>query len=486
MPLRLWSSLACLALTSLAHAQGREQAPPAPEALLETSEGGLTADKVGERAVATSYAAKASEEALRAAAARVDAAWGGFLPRLSGLARYTRLSELTPAALGGGQGALVATAPPTCGQPSCPVNPNQLFTLPQDAFKFPVFFDNWTFQATIIVPISDYPLRIAQSYTAATLSRDAARFDLAAAKAKAYADGKIAYYQWVRARGSVAVAQRALEDQKIHKTDAENLFAVGRANKADVLRVETAVAAAELALERSKNLVELTEKQLRVAMHDEQGQPLVMGEGIDASMPPFQGSLQQLIQEALTSRMEVKSIEASAQALKKNATATRNGVYPQLSAAGNLTYQNPNQRLFPSRQEFFPTWDVSIQLTWSPNDILTYRAQGAALEAQAMQLEAQKGALRDAIQLEVTQAYQALKEAELAVSTSQRELDSAKEAYRVAHELFVSGTATSTTLTDAQTELVRARLDQLNARVDQRTARVRLEHALGRDAKLPE
>ena len=77
-----------------------------------------------------------------------------------------------------------------------------------------------------------------------------------------------------------------------------------------------------------------------------------------------------------------------------------------------------------------------------------------------------------------------MKEAEFAMDTSKRELTSAQEAYRVAHELFINGSATSTTLTDAETELTRARLDLLNAQVDARTARVRLDHAVGRDAKL--
>jgi outer membrane protein TolC len=90
--------------------------------------------------------------------------------------------------------------------------------------------------------------------------------------------------------------------------------------------------------------------------------------------------------------------------------------------------------------------------------------------------------VRDGIELEVTQAWQSIREQDVALESSKRELVSAEEAYRVARELFNNGRATSTTLTDAETELTRARLDALNALVDARIARVRLEHALGRDA----
>jgi outer membrane protein TolC len=85
--------------------------------------------------------------------------------------------------------------------------------------------------------------------------------------------------------------------------------------------------------------------------------------------------------------------------------------------------------------------------------------------------------------VEVTQDWQGVHEADFAIESSTRELASAEEAYRVARELFNNGRGTSTTLTDAETDLTRARLDLLNAKADARVARIRLEHALGRDAR---
>src|SRR6185436_2679388 len=229
--------------------------------------------RVAERAIATSFTAKASEQALVAAAAKVDASWALFLPRFSFLGRYTRLSDFT--------------VPDIMFAPGVSVPGSQLF---------PLILNNWTFQGTIAVPISDYFLRIAQQYSSAGSSRDAAKFDVAAVRAKAGADGRVAYYTLLRARGSQVVATQVLEDQKTHATDAKNVFTVGRASKADVLRAETAVASAELAVERTKNLVQLTEKQIRIAMHEEGDQPIAIGEGLESPLPAFQGNLQQLTQ----------------------------------------------------------------------------------------------------------------------------------------------------------------------------------------------
>ncbi len=442
-----------------------------PNELLKVTPGGLTADQVGARAGATSFAAKSSEESVRAAAARVDVAWAAFLPRLTGTARYTRLSDFSPPSLG--SGSLVAT-PAAAGT----LNPTPTVAA---GLSFPNVLNQWLLQASIVVPISDYFFRINQNYSAATASVEAARYDVVTARARSVTDGKLAYYSWLRARGAVVVAALALEDQQTHLNDAKNLFNVGNASRADVLRAETAVAAAELALERARNLADLTEKQVRVAMHASDDEALHPAEALDGVTPEQAGNLKQLTNEAIANRNEVKSIDANAEVARKQAKVFRASTYPTISAFGDLIEANPNQRRFPATQDWFPTWDLGAQLVWSPNDILTSSGNVHDFEARAVAIETQRGVVRDGIEIEVTQAWQLLKESKVALESTKRQLASATEAYRVAHELFVNGRGTSTTLTDAETELTRARLDALNANADARIARVRLDHALGRD-----
>jgi len=435
----------------------------------------------GKRAGDTSYQAKSALEALRGAAARVDSAWYAFLPHLSTVASYTRLSDFAPPSLFQSTGGSLVGTPQTTG----PIDPLTLIPIPTNLFVFPLVLDNWLLQATLIVPISDYFLRINENYTATTHAQQAARYDVVTARAKSASDGKIAFYNWLRGRGALVVAKLALEDQKTHLNDTKNLFTVGNASQVDVLRGETAVSSASLLVVQAQNFQDLAEQQLRVVMHLEPGAPVASAEAIDARpLPPVQGNLAALISEAHTSRYEVKSLEANIEALKAQARVVRNGVYPQLSAYGDAIYANPNQRRFPARNEWFPTWDVGARLTWSPNDLPSSLAGAADVSSRAAGLEAQKQLLLDGITLEVTQAYQSVQEGDFAVQSTEKQLASAREAVRVARELFKAGRVTSTTLTDAETELTRARLQMLNARVDARTARVRLDHALGRDTRL--
>jgi len=491
-----WGVAILLGLSaSLASATARAQAAapptaddttplPVPTELLGVQPGGVTADQAGARAAQTSWSAKASMESLRGAAARLDEAWVGFLPRLSTLGKYTRLSNFTPPTIfNTGGGALVGTTA-TPGPGGLLPAGAPLAAIPGSAFSFPFFvLDNWLMQATISIPISDYFLRIEQNYTAATHSQEAARWDVATARAGSEANGRIAYYAWLNARGAVVVAVQALNDQKTHLRDARNQFAAGNASKADVLRAETAMASADLTLERAKNLADLSEKQLRVAMHAPEGESMSPGENLEAPVPPVQGNLKQMAIEALSSRPEVRSADANAAAAQEQAAAARAQRWPVVSAFGDGILGNPNPRYIPPANVFNTTWDVGAQLTWSPNDILTANGNIRDIESRVAAIEANKNVTRDNIEVEVTQMLQQVHEADFSIESSTRELASAQEAYRVQRELFNNGRGTSTTLADAESELTRARLDLLNAKVSARTARIRLEHALGRDAR---
>jgi outer membrane protein TolC len=459
-----------------------------PNELLRVSQGGLTSIQVGERAAATSYNAKAQGEALKSAAARVDEAWAAFLPRLSGLASYTRLSSITPPNLFGGAPPLPkVTFPNPATEPEFETFYKNAWTPFYNGLttaSFPVFVNNWLLQATLTVPISDYFLRLTQSYSAATHSRNAARFDQIAARATSAADGRVAFYTWLGARGSVIVAIQALDDQKSHLSLAKNQFDVGQASKSDVLRAQTNMTNAELQVVHAQNLSDLAEKQMRVAMHAKDDEAFVPGESLEVNPTPLEGSLRALIDEALSSRMEVRSIDANAAAAREQAKVGLAEELPVVTGVGDAIYANPNSRLIPPVQEWFPTWDLGVKVTWSPNDTLVGAGNVADLKARARQLEAQKGTLRDNIEIEVTQAFQNVREFDVSLTSAKIELESAQEAYRVTRELFNNGRATSTTLTDSETELTRARLDLLTAQVNARTARVRLDHALGRDVRL--
>jgi outer membrane protein TolC len=448
--------------------------PPLADDLLTVVPDGLTNDAVGRQAAHTSFSVKQQQESLEAAAARVDQSWQAFLPKLRASGGVYLVDISNPPSLGT---VVVDTAGPGAITPA-QVSGGKLKAI---SLALPTTLGSYLLQATISVPISDYFLRTGQGYAAANDARDAARYDLSSARATSSANAKVAFYTWLRARGAVVVARQALDDQKTHLGLAKSQLAAGRASRVDVLRAETDVASAELSLEQAKNLAELSEKQLRTAIHAKEGEPLRPGESLDGAAPPVIGSLRALEDEALGRRADVKSLVANAASLREQAKAIRNAGYPSLSASGNAVALNNDSGSLGPTSTWIGVWYVSAQLTWSPNETGVQASAGADASHRAAAIDAQMEQLKDSIEIEVTQDLQNVRVADFSITTAERELVSAEEGYRVAKELFDNGRATSSDLTDAETDLTRARLDLLNAKVNARISRVQLEHAVGRD-----
>lgn len=437
--------------------------------------GGLTSDEVARRAAATSREVSAKQAGADAAKAKEDQATAGFWPRLQGSARYTRLSHLDPVILPGGL-APVGTFPPG------PLPPNTPLQL-TPGFPFEFFQNNYAVGAGLTVPVSDYLLRTARAAIAAKHSTRAAEAEEEATRRKVAADARIAYYDWIRARGQVLVGHQSLEAARAHLSDARKMFEAGFLSRADTLRAESQVKAVELFVLRAENLAGNAEEALRVAMHDQRGGSYQIGEDLLQVLPPVGGleDREALEREAIGKRPELLALVETQAGLEDLRRLARTTAYPRLDLAANFTYANPNQRIFPPQQKWKSSWDAGVILSWTPTDIPLAVATMREQQARASQVAAQKGALLDGLRLEIAQTTSVVAESDAAVATSRKGLDAAEESYRVRRDLFLAGKSTLAEVTDTAAELARARLEMVDALVLSRVARVRLDHALGRD-----
>jgi outer membrane protein TolC len=432
--------------------------------------GGLTADQVARAARASSPGLAARRAELEAAAAAVDQARAGYLPRVALTARYVRLSDFTPPTLGS-----LVVAP---GSPDGPIAAGT--ALVNAPIAFPVRVDQTTFQAQLAIPISDDVLRVARAVAAARHGDAAARLTEAADDRRIAAEARLAYYGWARARLSALVAAEAVGQADQHLADVRQRAAADRASTADVMRVQSQRAAAEQLRVRTEDLARVAETQLRILLRDERA--LAIGEDLAVDLPlPVTPAAEAAVDEAIGARLELRALDESTQALREQARATRAGALPRLDLIADVTAADPNPRYVPAEDTFHTTWSVGAQVTWTISDAPAQLAAARGLSARAAATAAQRAALVDAVRIEVAQADAAVRDAASAQVTSRDGLASAEESYRVRRALFREGQATSTELTDAETELTRARLDAVAARIDARIAAVRYAHALGRD-----
>ena len=192
---------------------GELRAPSPPRRSLRTAnwkqhfpreQAGLRAEDVARRSETTSPEVAARQRDMEAAAAKVDQAALNWLPRLSFTARYTRLSPIPHLSLGN----IVASEQSgpvyvTCSPAAAAGSPQQCAATNAAAvpFQFPVILNQYSVQAGVAVPLSDYLLRISQNQAAASHNEAAMRVQEKAARAKVRRDARIAYFNWIRAKG---------------------------------------------------------------------------------------------------------------------------------------------------------------------------------------------------------------------------------------------------------------------------------------------
>lgn len=429
----------------------------------------LTADEVARRAVASSAVLAARRADVDVAAAAVTEARVALFPRLVGSARYARLSPITSPTIGN----VVVT--PQAGDISQQNFPTSV------AIRFPVLQDQTVFTAAASLPVSDYFLRLPHTTTAAVEQAAAAQDSWRATELRVAGDARILYYEWARARLQHDVAASAREQTRAHLTNVKGRRDVGGSTNADVLRVESQLAAAELLALRTANLADLLEDQLRTALHDSDRQPYVVGNDLDVAVPAASAAPDSdaAFQRALDRRAELTALAHASDGERAQGRATRALLLPRLEVSGVLLSANPNPRFFPQEDRFHTTWEVAASLVFSPNDLATGLAVARRHRARAAATEAERQSLAEAIRAEVMAAARAQQESAAVLATTARGLAAAEESHRVRQALFAEGRATSVELTDAETDLVRARLAAVDARIDAGLARVRLQRATG-------
>jgi outer membrane protein TolC len=416
-------------------------------------EGGLTADAAAARAGKVSPRSAESQADTTAADARVGLARLGWIPRMRLSAQYARLSKVDTPDLGPG-------------------------------LEIQSLRNQWTNRAQIEVPLSDYLLRTPHQVASARHGADSARHSERATLLSVQSDARIAYYEWVRARLQTVTAERglALVDESLATTRAQ--VEAGTANRADLLRLESRRADAELTLRRASDAAIFREDRLRTLIGAPNGEQIAVGEDLarvsaDALAEVRKTSPGELWPSAARGRPEVRALRSAEQSALEEAKAARADLFPRLSAFGEFAYDNPSSRVFPAEDEFTSTWIAGIELTWDVNAALAAPKSGAEARARAAARKAQANQQIELVRADVLAARQEVDQAEVAIEVGERGLAAAEESYRVRRALQGAGRATAVEVIDAETELTRARVALVDARIDLHVALVRWRLAVG-------
>jgi outer membrane protein TolC len=466
--------------------------------VLQPQPGGLTSDEVARRAVESSPAIAAKQAAVEVAEAQMDNTIYQFIPRMEASFTYTRLSKARINLGGGlGEGFLVGAmneGPLSLG----PCAEGSIFQCVIDSGgvpvgAFPLDFsvpnpplDSFSLNATLGVPISDYIARLPSAKKASKSQIEAAELARDAEQLSAQKNARLAYYDWVRAKVGVVALEQSIVRTQARLVDAQAAFDAGVASKADVMRLDAAIANLTAAKIEAENFRELAAQNLSLMMGESEFDSFEIGEDVLAPEPNLADSddLQALIAEAQTDRLEIKALRTSRQGIDQGIKTTRAGYYPRLDGFADATYANPNQRFFPLEPVWNGSWAAGFRVSYSIGDAIKTSAQIDELEATRRQLDANQDQLERGLALEVAAAWAERESAAAALQYTEQARVSAAEGYRVAVDLFQVGEATTTDILDAEYEQVSSTLSAINTKIDLKIANLKLEYATGRMAAM--
>ena len=296
--------------------------------------------------------------------------------------------------------------------------------------------------------------------------REAARADLRFEVTRAF-------WALVTARETEHVLQRSLERFDLHVRDLQARLDQGFISPHELLsaqahRSRQRLLAIEAAMQRQR-----AEADLRRLIGGGE-QPIVPTVPAGGSSPDVSPSGSPLF------RPERKALAYRLEAAQDREAAAAAGSKPQLVVVSGYDFARPNQRIFPRADRWEPSWDASLNVSWTLWDGGRRSAERAEAAAASRAVEARLSEFDRQATFEVQSRTFEVESARAGVETSEEGLQAAIEARRVLDERYRAGVATSTEVVDAEIAVLQAELDRTRATAALRVAEAGLIRAAGR------
>ena len=445
-----------------------------------TTEGGLTADEAARLAVDTSRRIAAARGVAQTADGLAGEALWSMFPRVEVSGRYTRLSDTGNGAFSSGLSP--AEQAQLQMQLGAVADTNARAVLQSLAFyELPTVTDQYAVRVAVSYPLSGFFLTILPSYNAAESAAEARNFQVEVERRRADLEARERFYDTFRARGSLLVAEAMLRQAEAHERQVEASLRDGAVARVELRRIEAQRWAAQVLVARAEGAVQISDAALRRTLHIEDDEALTLGEDLTATVAPVTASRAELLRRAFAERPELRALRALREARDSAATARAGARWPEIFVSAGVDVANPNARLFPLREDWRTTWDISLVARWSPNDFLIHNERLAAANGELGQADADLAMAEDMVHVEVVQALSETTTSDQALEAATAGVAAAEAGYRGRLAQLRTGAVVTSDLLDADADLSRARLDLLNAAIDVRRCRARLAHATGRE-----
>lgn len=406
-----------------------------------------------DRAFRESTTLKASQYAIEGAEFKQKQARTGFFPRLSTQYRYTYLNT-TP----------TQTIPPL-GNGIIPET--KLVAGTNNNYYFNVALEQPLFTG----------LALTRTYELAQLGLDVSKIKLAEDRLALAYRVKEAYWGILRAEKMKSVAEQSVVQITDHVRVAQNFYDVGIIPLNDLLKAEVQLSDAKQYLVRAENSLALAKSNfntiLRIPLDNDTEVRDIL------QYHPFPKDLAECQGEASQKRPEIKNIETQIQMARKNVQLAESEYFPQLALQGVYKKEGDFPAVSGSPFVDSDSWTIMAVMRWNfwewgrTHYLVQERIKG---EEQIKESLVQ---IKDAVRLEVKEAFLYLRDSEKNIQVSEKTIQQAEENFRINQVRYREQVTTSLEVLDAQTLLAQAKNNYYQALYVYNLAHSRLLRAMG-------
>ena len=290
----------------------------------------------------------------------------------------------------------------------------------------------------------------------------------------------LTYWQVVSLRHKQILAESYVALVKKLKSDVQKMIDQGVATKGDGLSVSVRVNEAEMALTLVSDGLALSKMLLCQLCGLPEDEDITLADENKGTLGNVSSELQPMdnADVAMSNRPELKVLQNNVDLSKQTTNVLKAGNLPQVLLTGGYAVSNPNT-FNGFEKKFSGFWNVGLLVRvpiWNWGDVKhKVRASKGATAIANMELED----AREKINLQVRQSNFKVKEAQKKLTMAESNVANADENLRMANLAFKEGTASYTTVMEAQTAWQQAQTQKIDAEIGVKLSQVELQKALG-------
>ena len=275
------------------------------------------------------------------------------------------------------------------------------------------------------------------------------------------------------------VYHEAVDNLQGHLDNVQAQYNVGTKAKVDVLSSDVSLANAKTTALTADNAVAISESNLNNIL----GLPLETKLNLADHQLPFDTyniSLQEATDYAMKYRPEVLQAALAVQTAENNIDIADASNKPTVKVSGG---NNWNDNTFPGIDANKRSWNIGASVTYSFYDGGATKAKVDQAKQALLVARETEQKTREAVQLEVKQAYLNIRSAAQKVEETQTVVDQARENYRIQNIRYQAGVGINLDVLDAQLSLNEAQVNHIQALYDYNVGIAKLEQVMGVDVE---